>query len=151
MIEKLKSLFGKEAPQVDRSPEKLHLAAAVLMVEAAFMDGEFTEEERSTIDTLLKQHFGLSDADTTELIALAEEEHEVAGHLFRYTKAIKDALDEQERLEIIELLWQVVYADGESHAYEANLLRRIAGLIYVSDRDRGDARKRVLARMGVNE
>ena len=53
----------------------------------------------------------------------------------------------EERIELIEMIWEVVYADGELHDYEANLLRRLGGLLYVSDRERGDARKRVLARL----
>jgi uncharacterized tellurite resistance protein B-like protein len=52
---------------------------------------------------------------------------------------------------IIEMLWEVVYADGVLHDYEANLLRRIGGLIYVSDRDRGAARKRVMKRLGIDK
>lgn len=59
---------------------------------------------------------------------------------------IKDRFDEKERIRLVEMLWEVVYADGQAHDYEANLLRRIAGLIYVADRDSGAARKRVLAR-----
>ncbi len=54
-----------------------------------------------------------------------------------------------ERIELIEMLWEVAYADGVVHDYEHNLLRRIAGLIYVTDRDRGLARNRVLARLGL--
>jgi len=49
----------------------------------------------------------------------------------------------------VEMLWEVVYADGVLHDYEANLLRRIGGLIYVSDMDRGNARKRVMTRLGI--
>ena len=55
------------------------------------------------------------------------------------------------RDKLIELLWEVVYSDGSLHAYESNLLRRIGGLIYVSDRDRGDARKRVLQRLSAEQ
>ena len=56
-----------------------------------------------------------------------------------------------ERVELVEMLWEVVYADGRVDPFEANLLRRIGGLIYVSDRERGAARKRVAARLGVTE
>ena len=64
------------------------------------------------------------------------------------TRVIKDNYSQQERVELIEMIWEVVYADGVRHDYEDSLLRRIAGLIYVSDRDRGNARKRVLERLG---
>jgi uncharacterized tellurite resistance protein B-like protein len=67
----------------------------------------------------------------------------------RHTRAIVDRFDEAERVGMIEMLWEVVYADGRVDDYEANLLRRVGGLIYVSDRDRGEARKRVEARLGL--
>jgi uncharacterized tellurite resistance protein B-like protein len=66
-----------------------------------------------------------------------------------FTSAIKDGLDHAERVQLIEMLWEVVYADGQLHDYEASLLRRVSGLLYVSDRESGEARKRVLARLGV--
>jgi uncharacterized tellurite resistance protein B-like protein len=66
-----------------------------------------------------------------------------------FTRTIKDGYSPEDRVEIIEMLWEVAYADGVLHDYEANLLRRVGGLIYVSDQDRGDARKRVLTRMGL--
>jgi len=82
---------------------------------------------------------------------MAQDQHAESVHLHRYTKTIKDRFSEAERVELIELLWEVVYADGELHAHESNLLRRIGGLIYVSDRDRGDARKRVMQRLNAEQ
>ena len=61
---------------------------------------------------------------------------------------IKDRFPHEERLELMEMLWEVAYADGVLHDFEASLMRRISGLIYVSDRDSGAARKRALARLG---
>ena len=65
-----------------------------------------------------------------------------------FTRAVNDGFAPEDRIQVIEMLWEVVYADGELHDYEASLLRRITGLLYVSDRDSGEARKRVLARLG---
>ncbi len=67
----------------------------------------------------------------------------------RFTRVVKDSFSHAERVELIEMIWEVVYADGERHDYEDSLMRRIAGLIYVSDRERGEARRRALARLGV--
>ena len=78
---------------------------------------------------------------------LAVTEQSEASQLLGFTRAIKDRYSLEERIELIEMIWEVVYADGELHDYEANLLRRLGGLLYVSDRERGDARKRVLARL----
>ena len=66
--------------------------------------------------------------------------------ILRFTRTVKDRFSYQERVDLIEMLWEVVYADGVSDAFENQLMRRIGGLIYVSDRDRGEARLRVLAR-----
>ena len=68
-----------------------------------------------------------------------------------FTRVIKDRYSPEERVELVEMAWEVVYADGELHDYEANLLRRLGGLLYVSDKERGDARKRVLARLQLTD
>ena len=78
---------------------------------------------------------------------MAVTEQSEANQLLGFTRTIKDRYSLEERIELIEMIWEVVYADGELHDYEANLLRRLGGLLYVSDRERGDARKRVLARL----
>ena len=69
--------------------------------------------------------------------------------LHRWAQAIKRAYSEEERVGVIEKMWEVVYADGVLDDYEANLLRRVAGLIYVPDRESGQARQRVIARLGI--
>jgi len=151
MLENLKALLNGGAPRAERRGTDLHLAAAVLMVDAASIDGEFGEYERGIVAGVLKRHFGLTDDALATLVSLAVGKRDAASDLNRYTLTIKDEFSEAERVELVELLWEVVYADGQLHDYEANLLRRIAGLLYVSDRERGDARKRVLSRLGVTE
>ncbi len=140
---------GRPVAKAHGRDEKM-LAAAALMVEAAELDGRFDADERAAIEAVVCRHFGLSTAEAGELIAAATDAQQDANHLLGFTRTIKDAYSPDERVEIIEMLWEVVYADGELHNYEANLLRRIGGLIYVSDRERGAARKRVLARLGLD-
>lgn len=154
MLKSLRKLVGlEETPQdagiASSHEEMVRLAAAVLMVEAAHLDGSFDETEQQAIRGILERHFQLSQEDADTLLLRAQTHQEEADHLHRFTAAIKDGFSEEERTELIELLWEVVYADGQLHPYEANLLRRIGGLIYVSDRERGAARKRVIARLGV--
>ncbi len=150
MLNVLKALLGPAGPRDEPSAD-LRLAAAVLMIEAAAIDGEFDDTERGIVGAILKRHFDLSDDAAATLLALAEGKRDGASDLNRFTLTIKDEFSDEQRVELVELLWEVVYADGELHAYEANLLRRIAGLLYVSDRERGDARKRVLSRLSVRE
>lgn len=154
MLKSLKKILGLEDGPQDTGLESSddeteRLAVAVLMVEAAQLDGNFDETEEQAIQAILERYFLLSPEDANQLLLRARTHQEDANHLHRFTVAIKDGFSEKERIELIELLWEVVYADGELHPYEANLLRRIGGLIYVSDRERGEARKRVIVRLGI--
>lgn len=122
------------------------VAAAALLIEAAGADGSFGAEERTAIRAALGRQFSLTASELDDLMQRAGAAHGEQSQLLRFTRALKDRYSEAERTEIIEMLWEVAYADGALHAYEDNLLRRIGGLLYVSDRDRGEARKRVLKR-----
>lgn len=151
MIDRIRSLFStldsSNAPEPGHDTGQKRLAAAVLMTEAALMDGNFGDEERTAIKSILARHFALREAETATLMDEAARTHDESSHLIRFTRVIKDAYPIEERAELIEMLWEVAYADGVLHDYEANLLRRVSGLLYVSDRDQGAARKRVLARL----
>ena len=153
MIARIKSLFaaaGTAAPTASEAAgvDELHLAAAALLAEVALSDERFDDAERAVFERLVRQRFGLDEAEAGRLVDAAEQTAKDATHLLRFTRVIKDNFSPAERIELIEMIWEVVYADGEVHAYEDSLLRRIAGLIYVSDRDRGAARKRALERIG---
>lgn len=147
----LSILFGDDdavgGHQAGFAPEQV--AAAALMVEAARLDGSFADVERDRIRALLVRHFQLSPWAAAELLARAERTATESVAWQGFTQAIKDALQPEERVGILELLWEVVYADGQLHDYEASLLRRVAGLLYVSDRESGEARLRVMARLGI--
>jgi uncharacterized tellurite resistance protein B-like protein len=150
MLKRIKSILsGNTAQPEENTGDERQIAAAALLVEAATLDEVFDDAERSTIATVLGQHFGIDAEACAALIEAAEVAQADSNHLMRFTRTIKDGYSPEDRVEIIEMLWEVAYADGVLHDYEANLLRRVGGLIYVSDQDRGDARKRVLTRMGL--
>ncbi len=153
MIARIKSLFAArgEKDAAATTTRQLEFAAAALMVEAASIDGRLDEAERDTIERLLVERFDLAQDEASELLQGALEAHDGHNHLLRFTRQIKDGFSLEERSAVIEMLWEVAYADGELHQYEANLLRRVGGLIYVSDRERGAARKRVLTRLGLQD
>jgi uncharacterized tellurite resistance protein B-like protein len=153
MLDRIRRLLGGQstAAQVGtHSFEERQLAAAALMVEAATMDATFDAAERGRIDRLIQERFGLSPAEAADLIEQAEQAASTSVEWQGFTRAVKDGFDHAERVQLIEMLWEVAYADRRLHDYEASLLRRVAGLLYVSDRDSGEARKRVLARLGLN-
>lgn len=136
-----------EAPGAGHSASELQLAAAALLVEAAKLDGAFDDVERTRIAEILSTRLGVEYGDTAALIAAADEETELAGGLYGFTREVRDNFSHDERVAMIEMLWEVAYADGVLHDFEANLLRRVAGLLYVTDRESGEARRRVLDRL----
>ena len=155
MISRIKAFFrdagAKESAGASHSRDEKQLAAATLMAVAATMDGALDEAERKVIHEVAMRRFSLSAAEADDLIEEATTASAESTQLLRFTSAVKQHFDHDERIEVIEMLWEVVYADGVLHDYEANLLRRVAGLIYVTDRERGDARKRAMARLGIDE
>jgi uncharacterized tellurite resistance protein B-like protein len=124
----------------------LRLSVAVLLLEAARQDDTFDARERATIEALLTGRFGLSQAECAALMTAAEARAGQLTQLHGHTSQIAQAMSPDERIQLIEMLWDVAYADGVLDPEEDLLIRRIAGLIYVSDRDRVLARQRALAR-----
>jgi uncharacterized tellurite resistance protein B-like protein len=123
------------------------VAVAVLLVEAARMDDHFEATERAAIERLLAAKFELSPESTKTLLTHAEIVAARSNQLHPFTRLAVERMDPNERIRLIEMLWEVAYADGVLDPEEDALLRRVAGLIYVSDGDRVAARQRVLARM----
>lgn len=120
------------------------LAAAALMVEVAMQDGDYDQDERNVIEGILINKLKLSSEDALELLAIAEDKQSQSIQILSFTKEIKNHFDDQGRAHIMEMLWGVVFADGEEDAYESNLMRRIAGLLYISDKESGEIRKKVM-------
>ncbi|MBX9633392.1 MAG: TerB family tellurite resistance protein [Magnetospirillum sp.] len=145
MMDLIRSLLGR--PATDGETDRLQLAVAALLVEAATLDGRFDDAERNRVLALLSARFGLDQDAALRLLALAQDAAARSVQLVGMTQLIKNKFDYDQRVELLEMLWEVAYADGQLHDYEANLLRRMAGLVYVSDQDAGAARKRVVARM----
>ena len=136
-----------EARAERHSHEELQIAAAALMVEAAQLDDEFDARERAKIRELVAERFELTSEEGGNLIAAAEARVAESTQLHGFARVVKSAFAPEERIELMEMLWEVVYADGELHHYEANLMRRMAGLLQVSDREAGAARKRARERL----
>lgn len=152
MLERIKVLvagFGadKAVETGDSGTSELGLAAAALMIEAAHMDDDFAASERDKIRSLIQARFELDRDTADQLLRDAEALVADSNQLYGFTRIIKDRFTYEERVEFMEMLWQVSYADGELHDYESNLMRRIAGLLYVEDRDSGDARKRAIRQL----
>lgn len=137
-----------EAEDGRHTSDELHLAAAALLIEAARLDGEFDKAERTRIEGLLADRFSLSEEEVASVVETADAVAEDSVALYGFTSKLRQNFDHDERIRLIEMLWEVVYADGDLHPFEANLLRRVAGLLYVTDQESGAARRRVLERAG---
>ena len=150
MIERLKALLtGKTDAGLAKGDDRdtLQVAAAALLVEAAMMDEAFEDSERGAIERLLTERFDLSAGEVASLVEDAKAEVESSNQLFGFTRIVADAFDNEQRVELMGMLWEVAYADGELHDLEASLMRRLAGLLHVSDRDSGRARQAARQRL----
>jgi uncharacterized tellurite resistance protein B-like protein len=145
MFDRILKLLSEPAPASDR--DGLQVAVAVLLVEAARMDDHFDDAERKVIERLLAQKFQLSPDQTGELVRKAVEIDDRSNQLYPFTRLAVERMDPAQRVDLIEMLWEVAYADGVLDPEEDALLRRVAGLIYVSDADRVAARIRVAQRL----
>ncbi|WP_029009850.1 TerB family tellurite resistance protein [Azospirillum halopraeferens] len=155
MLNRIRALFEdwdgtpEDRRRTTHGQDELQLAAAALLVEAARTDNGIRPEERARIVAVVRRRFSLNDAEATELMHAAETETEGTAHHYNYVRTIIDHCPPEERLWIIEMLWEVAYADGHLNDLEANLLRRLAGMLAVPDREAGAARLRVAERLGV--
>ena len=112
------------------------LAAAALLIHASTIDGHVSAAERDKLRSVLKSHFALDDAATAELIDMGTQAEQEAVDLYHFTSLISRSLDEAGRLGIVEMMWEIVLADGRVTEFEDNLMWRAADLLGVSSRDR---------------
>jgi uncharacterized tellurite resistance protein B-like protein len=119
------------------------LAAAALLVHTAAIDGEMSQSERAKLHAVIMQRFNLDDAATDALIEKATAAEHEAVDLYHFTHLLNRMLDEEGRARVIEMMWEIVYADGRRDELEENLLWRAADLLGVSPRERIELRRRI--------
>ena len=129
MIDKiLKLIKGTPETQIpENKPDELRLAVAALLVEAACRDDTFEQEERDAIENLVADKFDLSKEDTLTLIEGAHTAQQNSTQLYGFTRGMVERMEYEERLHLIEMLWDVAYADGVLDPNEDTLIRRVAG------------------------
>jgi uncharacterized tellurite resistance protein B-like protein len=142
-LERLIAALTGEEGHGEAPVEAGRVAIAAILVEAGRSDDTYLEPERATIDRVLAERFGLSPAEAAALRLRGEEAQAQAVDLVRFTRVIKDAVPHEDRVAVIVAVWRVIYADGALDADEDSLVRRLSGLLYVSDVDAGIARHRV--------
>ena len=113
-----------------------NILVAALLIHAAKIDDNYTAVEKEIIKKALISLNAISSKEAEELLEKAEKIEQESNQIVAFTREIKKKSMEF-RLKIIEILWKIVYSDGSSDSYESNLIRRVSGLLYVSDRDSG--------------
>lgn len=139
MLDRLKSFFddltgGGQTRGFE--PDDYRVAAAALLVHMANADGHVAPQEQRRLHKILEERFELASGDARELLRRAEESEREAIDLYQFTSVLKRTLDEPGRLAVVELLWDVAYADGKADELEENTVWRVAELLGVSSRDR---------------
>jgi uncharacterized tellurite resistance protein B-like protein len=125
------------------------LAATALLVHAVSLDGEPTEVEKRKLHSLIESSFKLDPGTADRLIASATKVEGEAVDLYHFTSVIMRSVNEEGRLRIIEMMWELVYADGRVSEFEDNVVWRAADLLGVASRDRIDLKHRVAERQSV--
>lgn len=149
MLKVIKAFFEQNMTMetsTDAPEHQTKLATAALLIEMMNQDEKVTESEKQAVRQALRDNFQLSDEETEELCQLAEQELHNATDYYQFTRLIADHYSQQQKIEVIELLWRVAYADNHLDAYEEHMIRRIADLIYVPHKDFIQAKLRVSTR-----
>ena len=144
MIKRLLQVLAPGTDSEDTSQfERIPLAAAVLLLEVAHADGDYEAAEEAVIGKVLKEHFDVADELLTELLELAEQTRNNSSDLHQFTRDINNAFSQPEKEQIIEAVWQLVYADGRLDHFEEALMRQLGTLIGLSHRQLIEAKLRV--------
>ena len=135
----LKNFFKKEEKEDTNNKNVLIIA---LLIHAAKIDENYTEIEKKIIIKAIMHLSQLSFDKAKELLILAEKKEEESNQIIEFTREIKKYSIEF-KLKIVEIIWKIVYSDGTNDTYESNLIRRICGLLYISDKDNGIIKTKV--------
>ena len=136
----LKNFFKKQKKE---SPNNKNILIAALLIHAAKIDENYTELEKNIIKKAIINLNQIDPNKAEEILKLAEKKEEESNQIVEFTREIKQYPMEF-RLKIIEIIWKIVYSDGTNDIYESGLIRRICGLLYVSDKDNGIIKTKII-------
>ncbi|NOX42674.1 MAG: TerB family tellurite resistance protein [Gammaproteobacteria bacterium] len=140
MIGTIKQFFdthlnlGHESSQESKD-HALQLASAALLIEMTKVDNEIKEEEQQIVTNAIKKTFELSSDETTELLALAEQEAQQSTCYYEFTSLINREFSQEQKIKLVEQMWLVAFADKELEKHEEHLVRKVSDLLYVSHKD----------------
>jgi len=114
-----------------------------LFIHAARMDENYTKHEKNIIIKALGNLFKKSENELELILKEAEKKENESNHILEFTREIKN-YDKEFRLKIIKVLWQIIYSDNHSDMYETNLMRRLNGLLYITDKESGEIKNSII-------
>ena len=149
MIDLVKKFFGKSrsdvsGPEKETTSHDVRIATCALLLEMAHIDGEFSESERESIINIIKKDYDLSDEHAVALIEAAGEELERSIDLWKFAKLINQNYSPDEKIQIIEMVWRVIYTDGKLDRHEDYLVHKLANLLRLTHKELIDAKMKVI-------
>ena len=150
MINSLKNFFIRSEENIESEISNLNILCGI-MIEAANIDGTIDQKEIEKISNFLVYSFEEKQEDVQREIDRCINDLNNHKSLHFFTSKINKLYSNEKKIELIEILWEIILADGEVHDYESNLIRRLSGLLYLNDYECGKAKKKVLLKMGINE
>ena len=129
-------MFKKIFKKKENNNNEKYILVGALLVHAAKIDNNYTEAEKEIIKKAIVTLDSTNSTEVEKILKKAEEKEQESNQIVEFTKEIKKHAIEF-RLKIIEILWKIVYSDGTNDIYESNLIRRVCGLLYVSDKESG--------------
>ena len=148
MLDAIKSFFGTNMTpasqeEVGSNDAEVRLAACALLIEIAYADDDYTEDESQHLMSAIRRQYGLDEDHAEELIRLAEEARVNAVDLWQFTKLIKSNYSLGQKMVLLEVMWGLVYSDGELSSHEESLMRRVCHLLDLAPGYLADVKKRV--------
>jgi uncharacterized tellurite resistance protein B-like protein len=152
MLTNLKKYFMenislKEKASTNNTTGNLQIATCALMLEMANSDDQFTDDEKERITALLKARFGLDNNQVAELLELTKQQLDQSLDLYGFAKLINEHYSEQQRIAVIEMIWEIIYADGQLSSYEDYLVHKYQTILDLTHKQLIDAKMRVLERL----
>ena len=142
LFQSLKNIFsGDQEINLENENDEIDILCG-LMIEAANTDGKITQEELNKISHSLINVFKEDPKIVEESLTKAFENKDNSRSLYFYTSKLNKSYIDEQKIQLIEVLWEIILADNELHDFEANLIRRLAGLLYISDVECGNAKIR---------
>ena len=146
MLQSLKNIFtNNDSIQAEENKEIDILSG--LLIEAANTDGQITQDELNKISTSLINVFHEDAKKVEESLITALDNKDNSKSLYFYTSKLNKSFSDEKKIMLVEVLWEVILSDNEIHDFETNLIRRLAGLLYISDVECGNAKIRAIQKL----